>query len=77
MKDEEKIKNTKVNALKRAAHTNKRAKSFAKLVTNLPNDTMTSKEPSTSIHTPPPPSTPLPLNQHHKGTLSANFRKDG
>ena len=37
MKEEEKIKNTKVNALKRAARMNQRAKLFAKLFANLPN----------------------------------------
>ena len=37
MKEEEKIKNTKVNALKRAARMNQCAKPFAKFVTNLPN----------------------------------------
>ena len=37
MKEEEKIKNTKVDALKRATRINQRATSFAKLVTNLPN----------------------------------------
>ena len=35
MKEEENIKNTKVNALKRAACINQRAKSFAKLVATL------------------------------------------
>ena len=38
MKEEEKIKNTKVNALKRSARINQHAKSFVKLVANLPND---------------------------------------
>ena len=36
MKEEEKIKNIKVNALKRAAHMNQRAKSFEKLFIKLP-----------------------------------------
>ena len=43
MKEEERIKNTKVNSLKMFARTNQCAKSFAKLVTNLPNDMMASK----------------------------------
>ena len=43
MKEEEKIKNTKVNALKRAAHMNLRTTPFAKLVANLPNDIMASE----------------------------------
>ena len=42
MKEEEKIKNIKLNALKRAARTNYHAKSFAKLVANLPNGMMAS-----------------------------------
>ena len=46
MKKEEKIKNTKVNAPKRAARMNLRATSFAKLVTNLPNEMMDSEDPS-------------------------------
>ena len=57
MKEEQKIKNTKVNALKRAARMNLCATSFVKLVANLPNDMMASEDPSN----PPPPSTPLPL----------------
>ena len=36
MKEEEKIKNSKVNALKRAARINLRTKLFAKLLANLP-----------------------------------------
>ena len=48
MKEEEKTKNTKVNALKRAARINQRAKSFVKLVANLPND-MVSEDPSTPL----------------------------
>ena len=46
MKEEEKIKDTKVNALKRAARMNQRTKLFAKLVANLPNDMMASEDPS-------------------------------
>ena len=42
IKEEEKIKNSKVNALKRAARMNLRATSFAKLIANLPNDIMAS-----------------------------------
>ena len=49
MKEEEKIKNTKANALKRAAHMNQRAKSFAKLFANIPNEMMASEETSTPI----------------------------
>ena len=49
MKEEEKIKNTKLNALKRSARMNQRAKSFAKIVANLPNDMMASEEPSTPL----------------------------
>ena len=49
MKDEEKIKNTKVNALKRAARMNQRATSFAKLVPNLPNNMIYSEDPSTPL----------------------------
>ena len=47
MKDEDKIKNTKVNALKRAARMNQRAKYFLKLVANLPNEMVNSGYPST------------------------------
>ena len=49
MKEEEKIKNTKVNALKRANCMNQRTKSFAKLVANFPNDMMASEDPSTPL----------------------------
>ena len=49
MKEEEKIKKTKVNALKRAARMNLRATLFAKLVANLPNDMMASEDPSTPL----------------------------
>ena len=49
MKEEEKINNKKLNALKRAARMNLRATSFAKLVANLPNDTMNSEDPSTPL----------------------------
>ena len=48
MKEEEKIKNKKVNALKRAARTNQCATLFAKLVANLPNDMMASEDNYTS-----------------------------
>ena len=44
IKEEEKIKNSKVNALKRAARMNLRATLFAKLVANLPNDMMASED---------------------------------
>ena len=47
MKEEEKINNTKVNALKRADRINQSATSFAKLVANLPDDMMDSEENST------------------------------
>ena len=43
MKEEEKIKNTKVNALKRDDPINQRTTLFAKLVANLPNDMMDSE----------------------------------
>ena len=49
IKEEEKIKNSKVNALKRAARINLRATSFAKLLANLPNDIMVSEDPSTPL----------------------------
>ena len=49
MKYQYKIKNTKVNALKSAAHMNQRAKSFAELVANLPNDMIASEDPSTPL----------------------------
>ena len=49
MKEEEKIKNTKVNALKRAARMKLRATLFAKLLSNLPNDIMASEDPSTPL----------------------------
>ena len=49
IKEEEEINNSKVNALKRAAHMNLRAKSFAKLVANLPNEMMASEDPSTTL----------------------------
>ena len=45
-KEEENIKNTKVNALKRAARINQRATSLTKLVANLPNDMMASEDNS-------------------------------
>ena len=49
LKEEEKIKNTKVNALKRAARMNQCTKSFAKLISNLPNDMMASEYPPTPL----------------------------
>ena len=52
MKEEDKIKMIKVNALKRAAHMNQSGKSPAKLVkatVSLPNDMMASEEPSTPL----------------------------
>ena len=49
MKEEENIKNTMVNALKRAAHMNQRAKLFAKLFANLLNSMMASEDPSTPL----------------------------
>ena len=49
IKEEEKIKNSKVNALKRAAHINMCATLFAKLLANLPNDIMASEDPSTPL----------------------------
>ena len=38
MKEDENIKNIKVNDLKRASRTNQCSKSFAKMVANIPND---------------------------------------
>ena len=49
IKEEEKIKNSKVHALKRDSRMNLRATSFAKLVANLPNDIMASEDPSTPL----------------------------
>ena len=49
MKEEEKINNTKVNALKRASRINQRATLFAKLVANLPNEIMVSEDSSTPL----------------------------
>ena len=49
MKEEEKINNTKLNALKRTAHINQCDTSFVKLVANLPNDMMVSEENSTPL----------------------------
>ena len=74
MKEEERIKNTKVNALKRAARTNQCSKSFTKLVANLTNYIMAYEDPSTL---PPSPSPPPPLNRRHQGLLSPSWRKDG
>ena len=47
MKEEEKIKNTKVNALNRAARINQSAMLFAKLVATFPNEMMDSEDNST------------------------------
>ena len=47
--EDEKIKNSKVNALKRSARINLCATSFAKLLANLPNDIMPSEDPSTPL----------------------------
>ena len=52
MEEEDKIKNIKVNALKRAAHMNQHIKLFLKLVAatvNLPNDMMHSEYPSAPL----------------------------
>ena len=49
MKEEEKIKNTKLNALKRVSRINQRAKSFMKLFSNLPNYMMTYEDPYTPL----------------------------
>ena len=49
IKEEEKIKNTKANALKRAARMNQRTTSFTKLVAKLQNDMMASEYPSTPL----------------------------
>ena len=49
MKEEEKIKNTKVNALKRSTRINHCAKLFTKLVANLPNDMMDSEDLTTPL----------------------------
>ena len=49
MKEEQKIKNKKVNALKRAARMNQRDQLFMKLVVNLPNDMMASEDPSNPL----------------------------
>ena len=49
MKYEGNINNTKINALKRSARMNQRAKSFAKLIAKLSNDMMDSEEPSTPL----------------------------
>ena len=49
IKEEEKIKNSNVNALKRDARINLRATSFAKLLANLPNDIMASEDSSTPL----------------------------
>ena len=49
IKWEQKIKNTKVNDLKKSACMNQRAESFKKLVANLPNDIMDSDDTSTPL----------------------------
>ena len=49
IKEEEKIKNSKVNDLKSAARINLRATLFAKILANLPNDIMASEDPSTPL----------------------------
>ena len=49
MKEEEKIKNTNANALKRSTCMNLRATSLTKLVANLPNEMMASEDPSTPL----------------------------
>ena len=49
IKEEEKIYNSKLNALKRAARINLSATSFAKLLANLPNDIMASEDLSTPL----------------------------
>ena len=49
IKEEEKINNSKVNALKRAVRTNLCATLLAKLVANLPNDIMASEDFSTPL----------------------------
>ena len=48
-KGEEKIKDIKVNDLKRDVHMNQQNKLFVKLVTNLPNGMMASEDPSTPL----------------------------
>ena len=49
IKEEEKIKNSKVNALKRAARINLHATSFANLLANLPNDIVDSEDTFTTL----------------------------
>ena len=49
MKEEEKINDTRVNNLKRAARMNQRAKWLEKLVVNLPNDMMASEDNSNPL----------------------------
>ena len=49
MKKEDKIKNIKVNSLKREAHINQRATLFVKLFFNLPKYMMASEDPSTPL----------------------------
>ena len=70
MKEEENIKNTKVNALKRSARMNQRAKSSVKLVTNLPNDMMASENPSNPLLLQfllPPSTNIIKESYHHLG----------
>ena len=55
IKEEENIKNSKVNALKRAGCMNLRATSFAKLLANLPNDIMDYEDPSYKSSSPSQP----------------------
>ena len=49
MEEEENIKNTRANSLKRSTRMNQRSKLFAKLFANLPNDIMASDDPSTPL----------------------------
>ena len=64
IKEEEKIKNSKVNALKRAARINLRVTSFVKLVANLPNEIMASEDPYTPLLQVLPPSRPTSSRTH-------------
>ena len=49
MKEEENIKNKKVNAMKRTACINQRATSFAKCFANLPNDRIAYEDNSSPL----------------------------
>ena len=49
MKEEEKTKYTRVNAMKRVSRMNRRAKSFANFFAKLPNEMMDSEDPSTPL----------------------------